>query len=171
MIKKRPILVDGDIAYVELTQGYTSIIDAEDARIAELFNWCVLKRSDKRTIYAHRKMRDGSGHQKIVYLHRAVMGLPAGCQIDHIDGNGLNNRKSNLRLCEVHQNARNRGAQVNNQCGFKGVFWDKSRGKWRAHIHALGKTNHLGRFETLEQARNAYAKANKKIHGEFGRVE
>lgn len=102
-------------------------------------------------------------HRIIFLMHHGY--LPE--QIDHIDGNGLNNDVENLRAATHAQNGSNRGAQKNNTSGFKGVSWHKKSNKWQAAI-ALGRKNHyLGLFDTPEAAHEAYKDAAKKLHKEF----
>lgn len=93
---------------------------------------------------------------------------PLHC-IDHIDGNGLNNRISNLREAVHSENARNRGAQRNSKSGIKGVSWHVESGRWQAKIQHHGKGKNLGYYATPEEAREAYCKAAKELHGEFAR--
>ena len=104
-------------------------------------------------------------HRIIFLMHRGY--LPE--EIDHIDGNGLNNDIENLRAATRSQNCRNKGAQKNNTSGFKGVSWQKRDKKWQAQIKLDGKAHHLGRFDTLEAAHEAYKAAATKLHKEFAR--
>lgn len=90
-------------------------------------------------------------------------------QIDHIDGDGLNNRIENLREATVSQQNQNRRMHKNNTSGVKGITWKKRRGKWQAQIEHQGKAIYLGSFENKEAAAEAYAVAAKKYHGEFAR--
>ena len=163
----RPIRVDGQLAYVTLTKGYVAVIDAADVPLVEGFNWCADVRPS--AVYAARgKMKNG--RMKIIRLHRVLMGDPDGLEIDHVDGNGLNNTRANLRTAIHSENLRNQNVRINNASGFKGVSWDKSRCKWQAHIGLDFKRISLGRFETKEEAAAAYAKASAAMHGEFGRA-
>ena len=98
-------------------------------------------------------------------LHRVIMGEPEGMLIDHIDGNRLNNSRSNLRVCTNQQNGCNRGKTVKNTSGFKGVCWHKRDEKWRATIN----NKHIGCFKTAEKAYEAYCEAAQELHGEFFR--
>jgi hypothetical protein len=93
-------------------------------------------------------------------------------QIDHVNKNTLDNRRSNLRVCTVSENQMNRGKQKNNSTGFKGVNVDKrcKRKKYRAKIAANKKTYYLGNFEKLREAGAAYEKAARQRHGKFARV-
>jgi hypothetical protein len=89
--------------------------------------------------------------------------------IDHINGDPLDNRICNLRLCDHSLNMANRGAPANNTSGVKGVVWDRSRGKWAARICVNYKTINLGRFDNIGAAASAYSKAASRYFGEFGR--
>lgn len=101
-----------------------------------------------------------------LYVHGS---FPKG-QIDHIDGDGLNNRLANLRPCTHAQNQHNRSAYKTNKSGFKGVRMAKGGRRWRAEIKINGKSKHIGQFATVEEAHAAYAKACQTYHGEFGRA-
>lgn len=91
--------------------------------------------------------------------------------VDHIDGNGLNNQKANLRVCEPNQNQYNRLLQKNNTSGFKGVSFFPETGQWRARIGIGGKRRiSLGLFPTKEEAYAAYCEAAKIHHREFARL-
>ena len=102
-------------------------------------------------------------HRIIFLMHRGY--LPE--QIDHIDGNGLNNDVENLRAATNAQNGRNRGAPKHNTSGFKGVSWHKKSNKWQAFIKFGGKQRHLGYLDTPEAAHEAYKAAATKLHKEF----
>jgi len=101
------------------------------------------------------------------YLHRLITNAPDGMDVDHINGNKLDNRKSNLRICSRAQNQMNRGKTKNNKSGFKGVFFNKPTGKFMSKIMIDGKNVHLGSFEKAEDAYKAYCDACVKYHKEF----
>lgn len=162
---KRTIRVEGDIAYVPLTQGYEAVIDAADVHLVKGHNWCADVRG--HTIYAIRT--DCSGHKKRkVYMHRSLMGDTAGLDIDHRDGDGLNNTRRNLRVATPTQNRCNSRARKDNTSGFKGVSWHRAKGKWHARIQMNGKNHNLGLHATPEAAHAAYAAASAEFHGAFG---
>lgn len=163
----RLIRIEGDIAYVPLTQGHEAVIDAADVPLVDGFNWCA--RVVPNTVYAVRTDRLGAKPRE-VSLHRVLMGDPDGLEVDHRDRNGLNCRRQNLRAATHAQNAMNRAVQSNNTSGFKGVSWHKAKGKWRAEIKVGGKKRHLGSFHAPEDAHAAYCKASTELHGDFGRT-
>ena len=101
-------------------------------------------------------------------MHREILGLRYGDgkQVDHIDGNGLNNQKSNVRICTRSQNAFNRKL-VSSNSGRKGVTWHKTVGMWEAQIRKDGKNIYLGCFQDKENAATAYDIAAEKMFGEF----
>ena len=95
------------------------------------------------------------------------MKAPANLEVDHIDGNHLNNQKSNLRLATSSQNKMNRGPRKDNKSGYKGVSWHKQRNQWTARIMANGKYQHLGLFGNILDAVKTYNEAAIKYFGEF----
>jgi len=99
-------------------------------------------------------------------MHRQIIHVPEGYVIDHINGNGLDNRKANLRPATVAQNAWN-SKKRNPRSGYKGVCFDKDKGLWRAAIVCNRKRIHLGYFKDKTTAAKAYDKAAKKYHGQF----
>ena len=101
-------------------------------------------------------------------MHREIMNAPEGLVVDHINRNGLDNRKVNLRLATAMQNVWNSKRNVNTDSSkYKGVSWDKNKHKWRASIGIDRKTKHLGYFEDEKMAAKAYDKAAKEHRGEF----
>jgi hypothetical protein len=87
--------------------------------------------------------------------------------VDHIDGDGLNNRRSNLRVCTHAQNRLNVGKRKSNTSGLKGAFWSKDKSRWESYITFNHTRRFLGRFETAAEAHAAYVNAAKALHGEF----
>ncbi|MCA9312763.1 HNH endonuclease [Candidatus Saccharibacteria bacterium] len=95
-------------------------------------------------------------------MHRFITNAPKGMVVDHISGNTLDNRQSNLRVCTNAANIRNGKLRINNSTGVQGVTWDKSRNKWQSRIKVNYKTVHLGRYNSLEEATKARKLAEKK---------
>lgn len=108
-------------------------------------------------------------HRIIWELHFGPIETPY--EIDHIDGDGLNNHIDNLRLATRQENQRNVALTSSNTTGFKGVSVFRNTGKFRADIRFNNKTKYLGQFETAEEAHFAYVSAAKKLHGEFYRCD
>lgn len=170
----RPIRIQGDVAYVPLTQGYEAVIDAGEAPMVDGRNWhaMVRTRPDGAFYAVYAVSFDCScGKRRKIFMHRVIAGTPDEMDTDHIDGDGLNNRRSNLRHATKSQNRHNQRISVCSTSGVKGVSWHKSKGKWQARIKLNGTRLHLGLFEDIELAAAAYASASAKMHGEFGRLE
>ena len=165
--KIRPVRVEGNVAYIPLTQGYEAIIDADDVPLVEHLQWHA---SPIRTNTYALAATWVNGKTKLVRLHRIIMRPADGQVVDHIDGDGLNNRRSNLRFASHQQNNCNSKRRADNRSGVKGVFWDKQRRKWQAQISVGGRSIALGRFASLDAAAAAYADASQRLHGEFGRT-
>jgi hypothetical protein len=165
-MKPRPIRIEGDLAYVPLTQGRTAVIDAADRLFVEGRNWFFI------TGYAATWVRAEDGRRQTVWMHRLIAATPNGMETDHISGDGLDNRRSNLRHATKSQNLQNRSAQTDNKSGLKGVslYQNKTTCKWRATIILQRKQRHLGYFATPEAAHEAYCQAAKAMHGEFART-
>jgi len=165
--KIRPIRIEGNVAYVPLTQGYEAVIDASDADAGGMANW--FAKIDNRTIYALTNDCSGAKTRQ-VSLHRFLLGEPHCMEVDHIDCDGLNNRLSNLLEANRPENARNRRLNRNSTSGYKGVTPEGRLGKWRARIKINGTKYSLGCWPTPEAAHAAYVEASARLHGEFGRA-
>lgn len=163
----RPISVDGDVAYVQLTQGQIAIIDAEDVPLVSGRNWFAQKSAG--TFYAGANGPRLENGRPPLKMHRVILGAKPGEFVDHADSNGLNNRKNNIRIATVLENNINIGPSKLNKSGFKGVTLYAQSGKWRAVIAFNGRRVSLGLHETKESAHAAYVEAAKKYHGEFAR--
>jgi len=142
-------------------------IDGVDADLAA-FNWCTQKCKHHKTFYAHRGVRKPEGKWTTVKLHQVIarrMGIVGAP--DHIDGNGLNNLRSNLRPASNSQQQAHQGLRANNKSGYKGVHWHKRDLQWQAEITVNGKKRYLGSFEDEIEAAKAYDRAAFAAWGEF----
>lgn len=121
--------------------------------------------------YISRQIKIG-GEQYQQRIHREVLGLTKGdkVQVDHINGNKYDNRKSNLRLCTQSENKKNKGKYRTNKSGLKGVSYKKSNEKYCSQITVDGKTIHIGLFDDKENAAYVYDQFAKSLHGEFART-
>ncbi len=149
---------------IQLTQNQVALVDESDFEYLNQWRWCAQKR--RNTFYAVRHTPRVNGKSSLIKMHALLVGK--GC--DHIDMNGLNNTRANLRLATRAQNAYNRVAQANNTSGLKGISWHKRDKKWRAQITVNGKNNQLGYFDTPEEAARVYDAAARDLHGEFARL-
>ena len=161
---ERTPCVQGDVAYVPLTRGHTAIIDAADAEMVGQWAWYAAGRADRP--YAARNSFDG-GNRAIIMMHRVLLNAPDHIYVDHIDGNPLNNRRCNLRLATKAENNRNVSMRRDNTSGFKGVSRVSEGNKWMAKIGVNGRQIFLGRFDTAEQAHEAYCAAAVLHFGDF----
>lgn len=146
---------------VALTQGKFAFVDDEDFELVSQFNWQL---SNNR--YAKAKVNG-----KTISMHRLILNPKSPETVDHINSNGLDNRKGNLRVCEVAENNRYR-RKTGRKCSsiYKGVTFIKSNSKWKAQINFNGKYKALGRFNTEAEAAKAYDDAAKLLFGEFAKT-
>jgi len=152
---------------IPLTKGFVALVDDEDYdRVMAAGSWRTLS-GRCGLMYARRHVRVDGRRVVDEVLHRFLTGWPL---VDHINGDGLDNRRANLRPATTSQNLANRRIQCNNRSGFKGVGWHTSTGKWRSRIVVDGKRFNLGAFTTPEAAALAYDAAARELHGEFACV-
>lgn len=149
---------------IQISRGYSVTVDDEDVSFVTQWKWTALP--TKWTVYARRN-KTSEGKQHSVYLHRELMNRPPGLTVDHIDRNGLNCTRANMRLATPSENQRNKGLRSTNTSGVIGVSWSKISRKWQAIIGIHYKQIHLGFFDDIVDAAKAYREASEKHHGEF----
>lgn len=154
---------------IPLTQGKFALVSDSDYESLVKFKWYAAKHN--KVFYATRASKRVNGKQVMINMHSFIMKTPKGMETDHVDGDGLNNQRKNLRICTVSQNAMNRKPFSNNKSGLKGVYWEKSRKKWNARICFGGNRVNLGYFSSALDAYKAYCDACIKNHGEFNRLK
>lgn len=151
---------------VMIVGDYQVLIDDSDFPKVKRFHWGMYKQDDRVIIRCTTK------NPEYKFLHRLLMGVTdPKLVVDHINGDTLDNRRKNLRVCTSAQNVRNCKKSRRNTSGFKGVSLAKSTGKWLAYISVNMRNKYLGSFATPEEAHAAYCEAAKKYHGEFARFE
>lgn len=152
-----------------LCAGFVRVSDCDFDELSQ-YDWHLHRVRDK--FYAVRYTLH-FGRQLRIYMHRWILGVRLSKHVDHIDGDGLNNERENLRACTRSQNLMNRGKASHNTSGFKGVWLARDKQAkghkkiWNATITAFGRRIHLGSHESPELAHAAYVKAAKELHGDF----
>lgn len=146
-------------------QDFTVHYDEEDTELLAQYTWCILSAG-----YVVTNDRTVAGEYYTLPMHRRIMEVPCGVEVDHKNGDRLDNRKENLRVCTRTENQRNAGKQKNNRSGYKGVSLHKQCQRFQARIHIKGRGNSLGLFNTALEAAHAYNTAAKKLFGEFARL-
>lgn len=164
---KNNIEIIDNIAYIDLYNRNNeviakAIIDVEDIDKIKNHKWKA--RNNRNTNYYCDSNSAGQLHRFILNLNKDNLEI-----VDHINGNTLDNRKENLRLCTNQENIRNCKVPKNNKSGHKGVYWCESRNKWSAQITIDNKTIALGRFDNIEDAIKCRNEASLKHYGEFSR--
>lgn len=150
---------------IPLTQGKFALVDDEDYdRLMAMGSWMYHR---GYAIKSKRIKKNGKWTSDAVRMHRLIIEIPEGFEVDHINLNKSDNRRSNLRICTRTENIINRLVQKNNSSGFKGVTWHRRIKKFQARIGVGKKRMHLGYFDCPIDAAKAYNIAAKQNHGQF----
>lgn len=153
---------------IKLTQGKFALVDDDDFERLSQHKWHYAEDAKKgKPGYAKRRT---PGRGPWIWMHKEIIGAGSNTQVDHIDGNKLNNSKSNLRKCSPTQNKQNRTLTNKNKTGFKGVSWVVRANSWRARLHCNGKERWAGYWKDIKQAALAYDRMAKKHFGQFAKT-
>lgn len=149
---------------LHLHKGYTTTVDDEDYDRVSKYIWKVRVRQRVKSsipgCHVRRRFTDTDGHRKFIWLHHEILNIkrPITIEVDHIDGNGLNNQKSNLRICTRRENANNRHDRGSSK--YPGTGFHKTRHYWHSQIRLGGRLYMLGQFKTELEAYTAYRVAS-----------
>ena len=155
---------------IKLTRGYWATVDDIDYDYLNQYKWSYAGRDNEGYAARSTSITLSKGKYKGVryLMHRLILNASSGLEVDHINGNRLDNRRSNLRLCTHRENSRNTYRRNNKR--FKGVYYWPRDNNWRAKITVNRKTIHIGYYDTEEMAAKAYDKAALHHFGEFARL-
>lgn len=153
---------------IGLTKGYAALVDDEDYERLASFKW--FANECRHSVYAVRQTRPVLGGPQVPRrMHHDVLGLPSSVEVDHVDGNGCNNKKDNLRL-SLKKNRQNARKHIKGSSRLKGVACRENGKSWRSYIRVNGDLIRLGTFSLEDDAGRAYDEAARKHFGEFACV-
>lgn len=155
---------------IPLTRGHVALVDDEDFEMLSEWTWCLTGSGAYVVRYAGNSRQPG---RRVIRMHRQILGLTIGdgVEVDHINGDGLDNRRRNLRPCSHAENLANMKQHVCAESSqFKGVLWRTDRSKWSAKIAPNGRAIALGCFDSEMDAAGAYDRAALEHFGEFARL-
>lgn len=152
---------------IQLTQEKVALVDDVDYDVLGQYKWHTLQR--RHIFYAGRSVTIAKNKRRLERMHRVILGLQPNDkrEIDHVDGNGLNNQRENLRRCTVTQNHQSQRKRKVGTSRYKGVRWYPRDCKWYSHIRVNGKGIHIGSFNLETDAARAYDSAAIKNFGDF----
>jgi hypothetical protein len=163
--KLKELSVSVLIKEIQLTQGYIALVDDEDYEKVSQYKWYAENR-----LYSWYARTTIIKTRKNIYLHRFILNVKPDEEVDHINGNGLDNRRCNLRIVTHQQNMMNVKKRINGSSKYRGVFWDKEREKWEAQIAINGKSCYLGLFTSEVEAAKAYNIKALESFGEYAKL-
>ena len=148
--------------------------DPDELPLLLPYHWMLLKGGYAVTTYAEaidasQPISRTNKRTKTIYMHRLITKAPADMEVDHINGDRVDNRRCNLRLVTRSQNQHNAKVRRDNTSGHKGVCWNKAENKWKAYIFLHNRMRNLGHFRDIESAIAARLSAERELHGEYAR--
>jgi len=160
-----------EIRYIPLTHGLYATVDAQDYERLSQYKWAAHFNQRSNIIYAARSSyyyENGRRRRRTILMHREIMNPPEGMVIDHINSNGLNNRRCNMRTCTQAQNIQNCRPRTDGKSRFIGVF--PHQDKWKATIACNGERFYLGTFDDEVEAARARDRKAVELFGKFARL-
>lgn len=154
---------------ISLTQGFFALVDDDDYEALSKFKWNASP-THSGTFYAARGAKKNNGKYATVLMHRIINKTPKGILTDHINGDTLDNQKTNLRNVTYQQNRQNSKSKRGGYSKYKGVTWHKRDKCWTTKIVVNGEIINLGNFQNEEMASDAYNKAADQYFGEYART-
>lgn len=155
---------------IPLTQGMVALVNDSDFERLSKYTWYSKRTSGKRLEFYAQRDDLASGLHKHIYMHREIMAAPSGLQVDHINFDGLDNRRDNLRLCTRSENSWHTRKYVDGKHKYKGVSQDPRTTlakRWKAQISSNNMRRDSKRFATAVEAAHAYDDMARQYHGEF----
>lgn len=162
-----PLTIQSGAAIIPLTRGKFALVDLADWDHLSQVKWCAMGPTTSGRYYAVRR-QNGTG--KTIYMHRYIMGASKSETVDHKENPGLDNRRSNLRICTQQQNTMNRSIDRRSKSGFKGVSFHRAYGRWEAYLHVDWRKRCIGFYDSAEEAARAYDIAAFARFGEFAKL-
>jgi hypothetical protein len=153
---------------LKLSQGKIAVVDDEDFDLISSYKF-KLRESKSSGFYVDCYFRDSNNKRKYVPMHRIIMEAEKEQNVDHKNGNGLDNRRENLRFCTDSQNAMNR-TRIVGKSSYKGIYWNTASKGWYSRIYVNKKRINLGTYKDEVEAAKAYDKAAIKHFGEFAKT-
>lgn len=162
-MKNEAIFLDGIVA-IKLNDEHWALVDADDYTLVAPYKWYAVQ--DGHNIYAATNIRKGNKYTN-KRMHRLILDAKKGEIVDHINRDGTDNRRQNLRIVNRAQNRMNASKYSNGASNYKGVTFDKRYNKYRAQIKTNGKSKHIGYYDTEEEAALAYNRAAQELFDEY----
>lgn len=154
---------------IKLTKGKFAKVDDSNFDYLNQWKWHISAYG-----YATRTTYSGHGHKTrkviVIYMHRLILNVQKGMEVDHINYNPLDNRRSNIRIVTRSQNMMNRKLLKNNTSGFKGVSWNKRIRRWSVELTFNQKKIHIGHYQDIKIAAKKYDEKAKELFGEYSRI-